>query len=106
MALNYTPISSTAELKDALKQIDSNFRQIAAENQTRTVMQNGGAAIQSGKLTNDTYGIVLSDANNTPRIYIGFRTNGKPVIAITKARNVIQALSGPINQNDFVFIAT
>jgi hypothetical protein len=93
MALNYTPISSTAELKDALKQIDSNFRQIAAENQTRTISQNGGAAIQDGKLKNGTYGIVLSDPSNVPRILIGFHSNGQPVIAVTKAgKNVFDAL--------------
>lgn len=93
MALNYTPISSTAELKDALKQIDSNFRQIAAENQTRTISQNGGAAIQDGKLKNGTYGIVLSDPSNVPRILIGFHSNGQPIIAVTKAgKNVFDAL--------------
>jgi len=92
MALNYIPISSTADLKAALKQIDNNFRQIAAENQTRTISQSGGAAIQNGKLKNGTYGIVLSDPSNTPRILIGFHKNGQPVIAVTKSRNVFDAL--------------
>lgn len=93
MALNYTPISSTAELKDALKQIDSNFRQIAAENQTRTISQNGGSAITNGRLQNGTYGIVLNDPSNVPRILIGFHKNGQPVIAVTKAgKNVFDAL--------------
>ena len=106
MALNYTPISSDSDLKSALKQIDANFRQIASENQTRTVYQTGGAAIQSGRLKDGTYGIVLSDPTNTPRIYIGFRTNGKPVIAMTKVKNVIDALNGKINPSDFIFIQT
>lgn len=44
MALNYNPISSKADLPEALKQIDANFRQIAAENQTKTIAQNGGTA--------------------------------------------------------------
>lgn len=93
MALNYIPISSSADLKAALKQIDSNFRQIAAENQTRTISQNGGAAIQNGKLSNGTYGIVLSDPSNVPRILIGFHKNGQPIIAVTKAgKNVFDAL--------------
>ena len=93
MALNYTPISSSAELKAALKQIDSNFRQIAAENQTKTIAQNGGAALQEGLLENGTYGIVLSDPSNTPRILIGFHKNGQPIIAVTKAnKNVFDAL--------------
>jgi hypothetical protein len=92
MALNYIPISSTADLKDALKQIDSNFRQIAAENQTKSISQNGGSALQEGKLSNGTYGIVLSDPNNVPRILIGFHKNGQPIIAVTKARNVFDAL--------------
>ena len=93
MGLNYIPISSTADLKAALKQINSNFRQIAAENQTRTISQNGGSAITNGKLQNGTYGIVLNDPNNVPRILIGFHKNGQPVIAVTKAgKNVFDAL--------------
>lgn len=93
MAITYTPISSTADLKSALKQIDSNFRQIAAENQTRTINQNGGSAITNGKLKNGTYGIVLSDPANVPRILIGFHQNGQPIIAVTKAgKNVFDAL--------------
>ena len=93
MPLNYKPISSNSELKPALKQIDENFRQIAAENQTRIISQNGGTAIQDGKLQNGTYGIALSDPNNVPRILIGFHKNGQPVIAVSKANiNVFDAL--------------
>lgn len=92
MALNYIPISSSADLKSALKQIDSNFRQVAAENQTKTIAQNGGTALQEGKLKNGTYGIVLSDPSNVPRILIGFHKNGQPIIAVTKSRNVFDAL--------------
>lgn len=92
MALTYTPISSNAEMQQALKQIDANFRQIAAENQTKTISQNGGLALQEGKLQNGTYGIVLSDPNNIPRILIGFHKNGQPIIAVTKSRNVFDAL--------------
>ena len=92
MALNYKSILSTSDLKSALKQIDSNFRQIAAENQTKAIAQNGGSALQEGKLSNGTYGIVLSDPNNVPRILIGFHKNGQPIIAVTKAPNVFDAL--------------
>ena len=93
MALNYIPISSSADLKAALKQIDENFRQIAAENQTKAIAQNGGSALQEGKLQNGTYGIVLSDPNNVPRILIGFHKNGQPIIAVTKAgKNVFDAV--------------
>jgi hypothetical protein len=93
MALNYIPISSKAELEAALKQIDENFRQIAAENQTKSINQNGGSALQEGKLQNGTYGIVLYDPNNVPRILIGFHKNGQPIIAVTKAgKNVFDAL--------------
>lgn len=92
MALNYNPIPSTADLKSALKQIDQNFRQIASENQTKTISQNGGTALQYGKLKNGTYGYVLSDPNNVPRILIGFHQNGQPIIAVTKARDVFEAL--------------
>ena len=93
MALNYIPISSKSNLEAALKQIDQNFRQIAAENQTKAISQNGGTALQEGKLKNGTYGIVLSDPNNVPRILVGFHTNGEPVIAVTKkGKNVFDAL--------------
>lgn len=93
MALNYIPISSKSDLQAALKQINDNFRQIAAENQTKTISQNGGAVLQEGKLKNGTYGIVLSDPNNVPRILIGFHKNGEPIIAVTKAgKNVFDAL--------------
>ena len=93
MALSYVPISNTADIKAALKQIDQNFRQLAAENQTKTISQNGGTALQEGKLNNGTYGILLSDKSNVPRILVGFHTNGKPVIAVSVDNvNVVEAL--------------
>ena len=93
MALNYIPISSGAKLPNALKQINDNFRQIAAENQTKTISQNGGTALQMGKLKNGTYGILLNDTNNTPRILVVFHTNGKPVIAVSVDNvDVVKAL--------------
>ena len=93
MALNYIPISSKSDLEAALKQIDSNFRQIASENQTKVISQSGGAALQEGKLKNGTYGIMLSDPNNVPRILIGFHSNGQPIIAVTKAgKDVFDAI--------------
>ena len=92
MSINYIPISSKADLQKALKQIDLNFRQLAAENQTKTVQQNGGMALEWGKLKNGTYGIVLSDPNNVQRILIGFHKNGQPIIAVTKSKDVFKAL--------------
>lgn len=93
MALNYIPISSKASLQAALKQINDNFRQLAAENQTKTVSQNGGTALQMGKLKNGTYGVLLNDPNNTPRILVGFHTNGDPVIAVSVSGvDVVKAL--------------
>lgn len=93
MALNYMPISSKAQLPAALKQINDNFRQIAAENQTKTISQNGGTALQMGKLKNGTYGLLLSDPSNTPRILIGFHTNGDPVMAVSVSNtDVVKAL--------------
>lgn len=93
MALNYIPISSKASLESALKQIDENFKQIAAENQTKAIAQNGGSALQEGLLTNGTYGIVLSDPSNVARILIGFHKNGQPIIAVTKSsKDVFEAL--------------
>lgn len=92
MALNYIKISSKANLQDALKQIDANFQQIAAENQTKTISQNGGSALTEGRLKNGTYGIVLYDTSNKARILIGFHKNGRPIIAVTKSRDVFDAL--------------
>lgn len=94
MALSYRPIpTKTKDLEAALKLIDSNFQQIAAENQTKTIAQNGGMALQEGKLSNGTYGIILSDPSNIPRILIGFHSNGQPIIAVSKAgRDVLEAL--------------
>lgn len=93
MGLNYKPISSKSDLQDALKQIDDNFRQIASENQTKAISQNGGTALQMGKLSNGTYGLLLYDPSNTARILIGFHANGQPVIAVSKAnRDVLKAL--------------
>lgn len=93
MGLNYTPISSKAKLSAALKQIDANFRQIAAENQTKTITQNGGTALQMGQLGNGTYGILLSDPNNIPRILVGFHADGQPIIAVSKGGiDVLEAL--------------
>jgi hypothetical protein len=93
MGINYIPISSKAKLPEALKQIDKNFREISAENQTKTISQNGGTAMQLGKLKNRTYGLLLSDPNNIPRILVGFHTDGKPVIAVSVSGiDVVSAL--------------
>ena len=80
MALNYTHISSESDLPEALKQIDANFRQIAAENQTKTISQGGGTAMKYGLLGDGTYGINLYDPSNNARIEIGFDDNGQPHI--------------------------
>lgn len=93
MGLNYIPISSKAKLSAALKQIDENFRQLAAENQTKTISQNGGNALQIGKLKNGTYGILLCDPSNTRRILVGFHADGQPIIAVSKGGiDVLEAL--------------
>lgn len=93
MALNYIPISSDADLKAALKQINENFRDIAAENQTKTVNQSGGAALQWGKLSNGQYGIIISDSSNIPRIFIGIKKNGQPNMSVSKnGVDVLRAL--------------
>ena len=93
MALNYIPISSKANLQAALKQINDNFRQLAAENQTKTIAQNGGTALQIGKLKNGTYGILLCDPSNTRRILVGFHSDGQPIIAVSKGGvDVLDAL--------------
>lgn len=92
MALNNIQIATDSGLPEALAQINRNFEQIAAENQTKTITQGGGLALQIGKLKNGTYGIVLSDPNNTARILIGFHKNGEPIIAVTKSKDVFSAL--------------
>lgn len=89
----YQHIPSNADLKSVLPIIDANFRQLAAENQTKVIQQNGGNALEWGKLKNGTYGLVLSDPNNIPRILIGFHKDGQPVIAVTRnGKNVLEAL--------------
>lgn len=92
MALNNISIATDSGLPEALAQINRNFEQLAAENQTKTISQNGGTALKWGKLKNGTYGIVLSDPNNKARILIGFHKNGQPIIAITKSKDVFEAL--------------
>ena len=92
MALNNISIATDSELPDALAQINRNFEQIAAENQTKTISQSGGTALKIGKLPNGTYGIVLNDPNNKARILIGFHKNGQPIIAVTKSKDVFDAL--------------
>ena len=92
MALNNIDIATNSSLEDALAQINRNFNDIAAENQTKTISQNGGTALKWGRLKNGTYGIVLSDPNNVARILIGFHKNGQPIIAVTKSKDVFTAL--------------
>lgn len=84
MALNYIPISSSSDIKSALKQIDNNFRAISAENQTKTISQSGGNALLWGRLPSGKYGIILSDPSNNRRIFIGFKSNGEPNISVSK----------------------
>ena len=92
MALNNISIDTGSGLPEALAQINRNFEQLAAENQTKTISQNGGTALKWGKLKNGTYGIVLSDPSNKARILIGFHKNGQPIIAVTKSKDVFDAL--------------
>lgn len=92
MALNNISIDTSSGLPEALAQINRNFEQLAAENQTKTISQNGGTALKWGKLKNGTYGIVLSDPSNKARILIGFHKNGQPIIAVTKSKDVFDAL--------------
>jgi len=92
MGLNNITIATDSDLPSALAQINRKFEQIAAENLTKTVPQSGGKALEWGKLNNGTYGIVLSDPSNKRKILIGFHKNGDPIIAVTKSRDVIEAL--------------
>lgn len=92
MALDNIQIATDSDLPAALAQINRNFQQIAAENQTKTISQGGGTAMKWGKLKNGTYGIVLYDTNNKARILVGFHANGQPIIAVTKSKDVFEAL--------------
>ena len=92
MSLNNITIATDSDLPSALAQINRKFEEIAAENQTKTISQSGGLAMEWGKLKNGTYGIVLADPNNKRRILIGFHKNGSPIIAVTASKDVIQAL--------------
>lgn len=93
MGLLYKPLSSRSSLPEAIKEIDANFRQLSAETQTKTISQGNGTALQMGKLNNGTYGLLLNDPNNVPRILVGFHTNGEPVIAVSVSNvDVVNAL--------------
>lgn len=92
MALNFIQIATNTDLPAALAQINRNFQSIAAENQTKTIAQNGGLALEWGQLKNGTFGIILSSPNNVRKILIGFHRNGDPIIAVTKDKDVIKAL--------------
>lgn len=90
MGISVTPISSKADLSTAINTLNSMIRSLAAENQTKTISQSGGSAIISGKLSNGAYGEVIYDTNGTPRILIGQKANGEPIIAISKkGKNVL-----------------
>ena len=92
MGLNNITIATDSDLPSALAQINRKFEQLAAENMTKTIAQQGGLALEWGKLKNGTYGIILSDPNNKQKILIGFHRDGRPIIAVTKTRDVVEAL--------------
>lgn len=94
MANILLPISSKASLSTAINSLNMVIRSLSAETTTKTVKQNGGSAITSGKLSNGRYGEVISDSTNIPRIIIGQKpSNGEPIIAISKTGiDVLEAL--------------
>lgn len=91
MAVTLTPISSKATLPTAINSLNTIIRSLTAENATKTIAQAGGSAVITGKLSNGTYGQVIYDTDNVPRILIGQKTNGEPIIAISvKGKNVLE----------------
>lgn len=93
MPVTLTPISSKATLPTAINSLNTIIRSLTAENATKTIAQSGGSAITTGKLSNGTYGQLIYDTNGVPRILIGQKTNGEPIIAISvKGKNVLDVL--------------
>ena len=85
MPNRFTPISSNQSTKTALRTANQNFMMLDAETYTKTISNNGGAQMISGRLDNGRYGEVFYDATGMPRILIGQApTNGRPGIWITK----------------------
>ena len=85
------PISSKASLPTAINSLNTIIRSLTAETATKTISQAGGSAIITGKLSNGAYGQIIYDTNGTPRILIGQKTNGEPIIAISvKGKNVLE----------------
>ena len=86
MPNRFTPISTKANTKAVIRQINDNFRQLDAETNSKTIMAGGGKnAMQSGRLPNGKYGEVFYDETGTPRILVGQAPNsGRPGIWITK----------------------
>lgn len=91
MPVTLTPISSKATLPTAINSLNTIIRSLTAENVTKTVSQSGGSAVITGKLSNGTYGQVIYDTDNTPRILVGQKSDGEPIIAISvKGKDVLE----------------
>lgn len=88
------PISSEASLPTAINSLNTIIRSLTAEASTKTVEQAGGSAVITGRLSNGTYGMVIYDPNNVPRILIGQKTNGEPIIAVSVKGKSVTDLVG------------
>ena len=86
MPNRFTPISTKASTKAAIRQINDNFRQLDAETNSKTLIAGGGKnAMISGRLPNGKYGELFYDATGVPRILIGQAPkDGRPGIWVTK----------------------
>lgn len=86
MSYRFQPISAKAKLDQIVAAMNRNFSAIDKEAVTKLIRQSGTTpAMLSGQLPNGTFGQILYDKTGLARIHIGFhKSNGKPVIAVSK----------------------
>lgn len=94
MPNRFVPISSKSSLQKALQQINRNFTSLDAETYTKTISNGANTAMTYGKLPNGRYGLLIYDANGTPRILIGQAPeDSRPGVWIsTEGVNVLNAI--------------
>lgn len=93
MAIQFQPIAGSADHQALINAINNINRNLAAEAATKTIQQSGGSAIISGKLSNGRYGDLIYDSNGIPRILVGQKSNGEPIIAVSKpGKDVLKEL--------------
>ena len=97
MPLSVIPLGPGMDSATRDNAINNNFRQIEAENRTKTIKNSEGKnQLTIGMYGNSRYGIVGYDLDGTPRILIGSApSDGRIGIWVSKPGiNVIEELGG------------